>query len=108
MSSNLEFHLVEWKPQQWYWIRQSGSCPREYWDWREEDPDVVGPFASKEKLLESYARYEYNTGGSTTFEHDPKLHQDDVLAQLINEAVSPAERYKGYVSVSTLRRPYRG
>lgn len=107
MSTGLEFHNIEWEPNQWYWIRQSGSCPKQCWDWREEDPDVVGPFPSREALLESYSAHEANTGGTTVLEYTPDLHKDKVLPKLIADAVRPDQRYGSSLSFNSARRPYR-
>lgn len=107
MSSNLEFQEVEWEPNQWYWIRQSSDCPAQCWDWREHDPDVVGPFPSRAKLSESYRDHEQNTGGSAILEYSPNLHKDEVLTKLIAAAEHPDKRYESRLSPLSFRRPYR-
>jgi hypothetical protein len=96
MSSGLEFLEVEWAPGQWYWIRQSDFCTVSAWDWREEDPTVVGPFASQEDLQESYRAHESNTGGASYIFADEKPHTSEVLARCIANAVTPAKRYRSY------------
>lgn len=104
MSSGLEFHVLEWEPGQWYWLRQSNQCPKSCWDWREEDPDVVGPFPSKDALNQSYAAHERNTGGSTTYDYTPALHQDEALIKAIATAETPERRYGDRPSIGGFRR----
>jgi hypothetical protein len=93
MSSGLELNFVEFQPGAWYWIRQSSFCPVECWDWREHDPDVVGPFASYEAADESYCANERNTGGCSIIDYGPKHAQDKALVAAIAAATAPTKYY---------------
>lgn len=90
MSSGLSLLHVEYKPGQWYWIRQNGSCPVECWDWREHDPDIVGPFPTYEASDADHYTHERNTGGSCIEKYDPK-RIDPVLDACIARAKTPAD-----------------
>lgn len=91
MSSGLELVYIEYRPGQWYWIRQSGNCPVQCWDWREHDPDVVGPFPTAEATDADYRTHEHNTGGYCTASHRPEFLGDKTLAACIARAQTPMQ-----------------
>lgn len=94
MSSGLELQFIEYTPGAWYWIRQSGFCPVEHWDWREHEPDVVGPFATYETADASYCEHERNAGGHSINPHHADHATDKTLAQCIASAEAPDKRYR--------------
>lgn len=91
MSSGLELEFVEYRPGQWYWIRQSSFCPVECWDWREHDPVVTGPFPSFESADADYRTNERNTGGHSAHPHRPEFLEDKTLAACIARAMTPTQ-----------------
>ena len=87
MSSGLECECLDLGGQ-WFWILQSWSCPAECWNWREEDPDMGGPFASEDEAWEDLRSGHANPGGYSIVRMLPEdLAADPVRAGLVARAM---------------------
>jgi hypothetical protein len=88
MSTGLECQFIEFRPSEWYYILQDGSCPVQTWDWREY-ATAYGPFPDLEKAKTSLRDNHANPGGYWEMEYDPKYERDEVLQRLIANPTRP-------------------
>ena len=66
VSTGLECHFVERKPDKWFYILQEWDCPVGMDDWREY-ATTYGPFRSLEKAHEHLRVHHANPGGWSEF-----------------------------------------
>lgn len=90
MSTNSECLFVQTKPNEWFYVLEQRSAPKNAWDWREY-ADAYGPFATEDEASEHLRNNHANPGGSCT-EPLPEgvlernMDDDNVLRDLIAEA----------------------
>jgi len=90
MSTNSNCLFVQIKPDQWYYVLEDRSAPKNAWDWREY-AEAYGPFPTEEGAHEHLHDNHANPGGA---EIQPlpegvlelNMDADKVLRDLIGEA----------------------
>lgn len=90
MSSNSECLFVQVRSDQWFYVLEDYSAPKNSSDWREH-ATAYGPFPTEDDADEHLRENHSNPGGSSTdvlpdgvTERD--LSKDDVLRRLIEDA----------------------
>lgn len=90
MSTNSECLIVQVKADQWFYVLEDRSAPKNAWDWR-EFASAYGPFPTEDAANEHLRKNHANPGGSCT-EFLPEgiaeldLSDDEVLRKLIEAA----------------------
>ena len=95
MSTNSECMFIEIEPSKWYYILENYHAPQNSWDWREH-ATCTGPFVSFDKADKHLGDNHANPGGFVRcpyVEHcPPDLENDEVLKNLIENAIKPIFR----------------
>ena len=94
MSTGLNCGFIEVEVGKWYYLLEDSNSPKGAWDWREY-ATAYGPFgdlkAAQRDLFDEHA----NPGGYWVDPYSPERKMDEVLEQLIKEAVPPGGRSLG-------------
>jgi hypothetical protein len=94
MSTGLYCQFLEVKRDQWYYLLEDGSAPKNAWDWREY-ATAYGPFPSEDAAIEHLHDNHANPGGWFTEklpDGQDQAELDDTAKKLIANAQSPRSR----------------
>lgn len=100
MSTGLECEFIEAKRDQWYYLLENGSAPKNAWDWREY-ATAYGPFPSENAAEEHLDENHANPGGFFTHKLPPGQDHavlDDTVTKLIAKA-EPADHDRRIINI---------